>query len=415
MKQHVVVIGSGFAGLWAAIGAARKRHELGKNDAVDITLVNRDDFHTIRVRLYEDDLTPTRVPLASVLDPVGVQSRIGSVENIEPDGRQVVLKTTNGQVEAVAYDRLVFAAGSQVRYPDVPGIREHTFNVDSYPAAVALQQHLRSLAPASTHPGEFTAIIVGGSFTGLEIATELPHRLKNLHPQAADSGKIHVIVVDHAPFIGASLGSGPREPIEAALRDQGVETRLGVHAAAIDADGIELIDNGKKERIAARTVIWAGGMQANPLAACFPVDRDLLGRLSVDSYLRVNGVPNVFAAGDVARAMVDDTHASVFSCQHARPQGRIAGHNVIADLFGEPMIAYRQEPYVTCLDLGLWGAVFTEGWDRSVRHTGAEAKKIKQTINGIRIYPPSTGNRDDLFEAAAPIIQAPPSVDRPGS
>ena len=86
--------------------------------------------------------------------------------------------------------------------------------------------------------------------------------------------------------------------------------------------------------------------------------------MPVDDYLRVIGVPAIFAAGDVAAARMDDEHLSVMSCQHGRPMGRYAGYNVISDLFDQPMLALRIPWYVTVLDLGPAGAVYTEGWDR---------------------------------------------------
>ena len=90
--------------------------------------------------------------------------------------------------------------------------------------------------------------------------------------------------------------------------------------------------------------------------------------------------------------------------------GRYAGHNVVAELFGEPMIPLDIDWYVTVLDLGAWGALYTEGWDRKVRTTGAAAKETKQTINRIRIYPPLNGNRADLLAAAAPAMQVAPKT-----
>ena len=159
---------------------------------------------------------------------------------------------------------------------------------------------------------------------------------------------------------------------------------------------------------AAATVVWCAGMRASSLTEQLPVARDRLGRVQVDDYLRVIGVPAVFAAGDVAAARMDDEHLSVMSCQHGRPMGRYAGYNVISDLFDEPMLALRIPWYVTVLDLGPAGAVYTEGWDRVVVSRGAAAKATKQTINTRRIYPPLTGNRGDLLAAAAPELQARP-------
>jgi NADH dehydrogenase len=156
-------------------------------------------------------------------------------------------------------------------------------------------------------------------------------------------------------------------------------------------------------------VIWCAGIRANPMTAQFGVECDHLGRLPVDDYLRVVAVPAVFAAGDVAAARMDDEHVSVMSCQHGRPMGRYAGYNVVGDLLGEPILALRIPWYVTVLDLGPAGAVYTEGWDRQVVASGEVAKAIKRTINTQRIYPPLNGDRDAILSAAAPVLQDPPN------
>ena len=127
------------------------------------------------------------------------------------------------------------------------------------------------------------------------------------------------------------------------------------------------------------------------------VERDRLGRVPVDDYLRIIGVQDVFAAGDVASAWMDDAHVSVMSCQHGRPMGRFAGYNVISDLLGEPMLPLRIPWYVTVLDLGPAGAVYTEGWDRLVASSGAEAKATKNVINRQRRDPPRNGNREEIL------------------
>jgi NADH dehydrogenase len=88
--------------------------------------------------------------------------------------------------------------------------------------------------------------------------------------------------------------------------------------------------------------------------------------------------------------------------------GRFAGHNAVCDLLGKPMLPLRIDWYTTILDLGAWGALYTEGWDRHVVTTGAAAKKTKQMINQLRIYPPRTQDRGEILAAAAPVVQAPP-------
>jgi len=150
-------------------------------------------------------------------------------------------------------------------------------------------------------------------------------------------------------------------------------------------------------------VVWTAGVRASALAAQIPGGHDALGRLRVDDNLKVEGVDAVFATGDCACAATDDegNHA-MMSCQHAMGLGRSAGHNVAADLLGEAPIPYRQPKYVTCLDLGPWGAVYTEGWEREVRLRGAEAKALKHRINSEWIYPPRA-DRAEALAAADPM------------
>jgi len=390
---RVVVIGSGFAGLWAALGAARRRAELAV--PVDIIMLSAKPFHDIRVRNYEADLSACRIPLADVLEPVGVAHIGAEVTGIDTGTRS--LTTSSGALHD--YDRLVLASGSQVIKPAIPGLREFGFDVDTYDGALRLQRHLRGLADGPRSPAGATVVVVGAGLTGIEASCELPARLRALF------GRARVVLVDRNLFVGSDMGASARPVIENALADNGIETRTGVGVAAVSANAVTLSSG---ERLDAATVVWCAGMRASPLTEQLPAARDRMGRVAVDDYLRVIGVPAVFAAGDVADARMDDTHHSVMSCQHGRPMGRYAGYNVVGDLFDAPMLALRIPWYVTVLDLGPAGALYTEGWDRTVVAQGADAKVTKQTINTRRIYPPLNGSRTDLLSAAAPELQARP-------
>jgi NADH dehydrogenase len=244
-------------------------------------------------------------------------------------------------------------------------------------------------------------VVIGAGFTGIEVATEMPEKLRRVLANGAG----RVILVDPNPVVGATIGDHARPVICDALMSLGIEMRLGAKVSAIDASAVTLASG---EIIPAQTVVWCGGMRANPLTAALPGTRDGLGRLAVDPFMRVAGLANVFAAGDVASSLVDGVHSTVMSCQFARPMGRFAGHNVVADLFGEPMLPLRIDWYVTVLDLGGWGALYTVGWDRRVFSTGHEAKVIKEMINQKRIYPPRHGTAQEILAAAAPTVQAPP-------
>jgi NADH dehydrogenase len=403
--KRILVLGGGFAGLWSAVGAARKLDELGHGpDRVVVTLVNRDGFHNIRVRNYETDISEVQVPLDDVLGPIGVEHIEGDVVRLDVVGQTVTVTTARGTI-TLPYDWLVFALGSQLLRPNIPGLTDYAFDVDTYPGAARLNDHLRSLPGRPDAPGCWTVLVVGAGLTGIEAAAEMPEKLRAVQVRA--QRPFRVILADHAPNIGSDMGDSARPVIMEALTALGVETRVGVDVASVRPDGVTLKSG---EEIPAATVVWCAGMRAHPLTERLSVERDRLGRVPVDEFMRVKGVANVFAAGDAASAMMDDTHTSVMSCQHGRPMGRFAGHNVVCDLLGLPMLPLRISWYVTVLDLGRWGAVYTEGWDRHVVTRGEAAKKTKQVINCQRIYPPLNRNRADILAAAAPTIQQPPAT-----
>jgi len=410
--QRILVLGAGFAGLWSAVGAARSRREfgLGPHD-IEIVVVNRTAWHSIRVRNYEADLSETRVPLEAVLGPIGVTHIEAEVADIDVSQRRVAFSGSGG-TEALAYNGLVFALGSRLVRPRIPGLEACAFDVDTYEAGARLNDHIAALPFRQASPGRYTVLVVGGGLTGIEVATEMFGKLRATIARGALSDhepSPRVILADRQPWIGSDMGESARPVIAEALETLGVETRAGVSVASVDEDGVKLTTG---ERIAAATVVWCAGMQAHPLTACFPVERDRLGRLPVDSCLKIRNMAAEFAAGDAAWLPIDGIHPSVMSCQHGRPMGRFAGHNVVCDLLGKPMLPLSIDWYVTCLDLGPWGAVYTEGWDRRVAVKGAAAKRIKETINRQRIYPPQSGNAEEILDAAAPSVQRPPAMHR---
>jgi NADH dehydrogenase len=405
--KRILVLGGGFAGLWSAVGAARKLDELGYGpDVAEVTLVNRDGFHNIRVRNYEADLTSIRVPLDDVLGPVGVRCVEGEVTGIDLAEQTVAVTTVNGPL-TLLYDRLVFALGSQLLRPNIAGLAEYAFDVDTYNAAVRLNTHLQSLPSRPESPGLFTVVVVGAGLTGIEVATEMPIRLQGILAETNLNRSFRIILADHNSKVGSDMGESARPVIEEALIALGIETRLGIEVVSISPAGITLRSG---EQIPAATVVWCAGMRANPLTQLFPVEPDRFGRISVNEFMQVKGIANMFAAGDVALAQMDDHHGSVMSCQHSRPMGRFAGHNVVCDLFDLPMLPLHLAWYVTVLDLGPWGAVYTEGWDRHVVAQGEVAKRTKQVINRQRIYPPLTRDRQEILAAAAPTVQLPPEI-----
>lgn len=402
--KRIIVIGGGFAGLWSAVSAARQLDVLG--DSVQILLVNRDRWHSIRVRNYEADLTATRIDLASLLDPVGVKLVIGEVTDIDTQKRIVNLDSA-GKTVGLRYDKLILASGSHLVCPPTPGMAQYSFNVDTYAAAIKLQEHISGLASGGSRPGRFTAIVIGSGATGVELACELPERLRAAalasgHGAALE--QVRVILADRSSQIAQRLG-GARAVIENACRDLGVELMPNLQIESMDANGVTLT-NGS--RLDAAIVVCCAGMKASGLTARIDGYRDNSGRLKTDKRMRVIGVDHVYAAGDVAHALIDGERPSVMSCQHARPMGRFAGHNAVNELFNLPTLALNIDWYTNIIDLGPWGAVYTQGWERVAVAEGQEAKKTKTLINRERIYPPREGGRLQLFHAASLEVQRPP-------
>ncbi|MEE1889044.1 NAD(P)/FAD-dependent oxidoreductase [Pseudomonas carassii] len=396
MTSRILIIGAGFAGVWSALSAARLLDQAQRGD-VRISVLAPQPQLRIRPRFYEADVHTLQAPLEALFDVVGVEFIPGTADSIDSAARQVGYRDADGQPRQLAYDRLILAAGSQVARPAVPGLAEHSFDVDQMESAVRLEQHLHGLASLPASPARNTVVVCGGGFTGIETATEMPPRLRAI----LGEGHARVVLIDRGASVGTALGAGITPAIVAASELAGVEWLTGTSVVAVDAGGVTL-DNG--EYIASKTVIWTAGVKASPLTAQVAGERDGFGRLRVDDHLKVIGQAHIYATGDVAWAAVDElgNHA-LMTCQHAIPMGRHSGNNAMADLLGQAPIAYRQPKYVTCLDLGDWGAAYSEGWTRELKLQGQEGKDLKRQINSVWIYPPAA-DRAQALAAADPLI-----------
>ena len=396
MAQQLVIIGAGFAGLMAALSAARLRDEKGASPQdLAITVVAPEPTLIVRPRLYERDPATMTAPLSELFAATDIGSRAGWADAVDIGAGTVRIASPDGSVDTLFYDRLVLAAGSHGFQPPIPGLADFGYSVTDRDGAVALDKHLHALAERPASRARNTVVVGGGGFTGIEVATELPDRLREI---LGPDTPVRVVIVERGPVVAPDMGPEPRPYIEARLRDLDIDTRLGSGIVQLDEGGVTL-ESG--ERIETETVVWSAGMRASPLTAQLPAERDNLGRILVDPDLRVPGAPHVFAAGDTAKAATDNAgNFSLMSCQHARRLGAFAGHNAAADLLGVPALAYDQPAYVVCLDLGPDTAIFTRGWSpRTVELTGAEAKKMKMDINAVWIYPPAAERQIALQNA----------------
>jgi len=244
---HVVIIGGGFAGVWSAAGAA-----LARGDAdLRITLIAPNEQLVLRPRLYEPEPELATVELNRILEPIGAEHVRASVSTIDTDRRVVVADGNE-----IGYDRLVLAAGSRLVRPDgLPGA-ERLFDIDTPDGARRLTDHLRDRE-------DHSVVVVGAGFVGLEAATELAARGR-------------VLLVDRSAVVGDQLGAGPREVIEAALDDLGVERRLGTTVTEV-GDGYAVLSDGS--RVEADAVVWSVGMRASELTRQISAELDHLGRV----------------------------------------------------------------------------------------------------------------------------------------
>ena len=152
--------------------------------------------------------------LLPLFKATGIRYVRGIVDKVDTGAQITEIVSSSGERSRLSYDRLILASGSQLYRPEVPGLKEHGFSIDQIDEAVELEAHLRHLADRPDTAGRNTVVIVGGGFTGIEIACEMPARLREI---LGDTANVRVIVIERAHEIGPELGAGPRPVIEEAL------------------------------------------------------------------------------------------------------------------------------------------------------------------------------------------------------
>src|SRR5258705_5585833 len=238
--MRLIIIGAGFAGMYAALSAARLRDIQGVSpEELEIAVVAPEPTLVVRPRLYEPKPETLTAPLLDVLNAIDVNYVQGSAETVDTRSRIVQIATAKGTRKTLSYDRLVVATGSRLFRPNIPGLADHGFSVDSLDDAVALDKHLHGLAKRPAANGRDTVVVAGGGFTGIETATEMPARLRKI---LGDKAKPRVIIVERNPAIAPDMGEGARPVIKDALKRLGVETRLGAGVAPLGATRITLSD-----------------------------------------------------------------------------------------------------------------------------------------------------------------------------
>jgi len=310
----VVIVGGGFGGL-PATRALSSAH-----DRLEITLIDRHNYHLFQPLSYQvatGGLAPSEIamPLRHVFRrQSSVTVLLGEVTGFDLEGRRVLFAGEQSAGGWLPYDELIVAAGSDYSYFGHDEWRDVALEVKSLDSALEVRGRiLHAFEAAELEPGEqegwLTFVVVGAGPTGVEMAGQiaelsrqtLPGEFRHIDPRQA---RVLLVETEHQPL------SGFRAPLPRraarALAQLGVELAVSHTVVGVDARGVELQDeSGARQRVSARTVIWAAGVRASPLAAMLAeavggeVDRS--GRLTVEADLTLPGHPEVSAIGDMVR------------------------------------------------------------------------------------------------------------------
>jgi NADH:ubiquinone reductase (H+-translocating) len=365
-KKRIVVIGGGFAGLWAV---RRMRHA-----AVEITLIDRSNHHLFQPLLYQVATAglaapSIAAPLRHILrDQRNVTVIMGEVTGIDAGARRVILR--DGSVD---YDYLLIASGATHAYFGHDEWERHAPGLKNLDDAFLIRRRILSAferAEATRDEAErdacLTFAVIGGGPTGVELAGTLAeiarHTLANEF-RRIDSRKARVLLIEAGPRVLATLLEDLSAKARAQLQRLGVEVLCGSPVTEI-GEGY-LVFGGS--RIQAQTILWAAGVAASPLGGQLGVPVDRAGRVRVQSDLSVPGWPEIFIAGDLA-SIEQDGRPVPGVAPAAKQMGDCAARNLLARVAGQAPLPFHYTD---------WGALATIG-----RHS-AVAQLPKVRLSGI--------------------------------
>jgi len=338
--QRVVVVGGGFGGLLAVRGLRRAD--------VEVTLVDRQNFYLFQPLAYQVatgslSSVEVAVPLRQILRRQrNARVVLGEVDGIDLDARSVsVTHLPNGGTQRLEYDTLVVAGGARYSYFGHDDWAQHAPELKSLEGALDLRDRiLRAFEAAEVEQDEatrvewLTFVVVGAGPTGVEMAGQIAELGKDvLHTEyrAVDTRATRVLLVEAT---GRVLGAFPPSLSasgERQLRSLGVTPLLETTVVGIDATSVEVQGpDGARSRLPARTVVWAAGVTASPLAgllaAATGAETDRAGRLTVEPDLTVGGHPEVFALGDMVTVRGQQLHGVA---PVAMQQGRHVARSIV--------------------------------------------------------------------------------------
>ena len=301
-RPRVVIAGAGFGGLTCARGLKYK--------PVDVTLVDRNNYHLFTPLLYQVAsalLDPGEIarPVRQLIRPLAnADFRQASITGVDLDGHQLI--TDHG---AIAYDYLVLATGAQSDYFGNSSLAEHTLGLKDLDEGLAVRNRILSQFEASRWTDDpeqrramLTFIVVGGGPTGVEMAgatSELIRLVLRKDYRDLDINEVRVVLIEAAPYVLVQFVPSLREAALQSLRRKGIEVMLETKVEAVTDSAVKLAGG---EEINARTVIWTAGVKASALAQATGVPLVRQSRIKVEPSMQIRGHPEVFVIGDLAGA-----------------------------------------------------------------------------------------------------------------
>lgn len=311
-RHHVVIVGAGFGGLFAAKALRRA--------PVRVTLIDRTNHHLFQPLLYQ---VATGILSEGQIAPASrdifrnyrsMEVVLGEVRAIDPDA-QVVEVLEFGSTTSIAYDSLIVAAGATTSYFGHDEYRSHASGMKSLDDALRLRGQIFSAFERAEAAGDddqarralMTFVVVGGGPTGVEMAgqlKELSRRALRSNYRRIDPSSTRVVLVEGGDRLVPAMGERLAKATEKDMARLGVEVHLGATVTGMDETSVEITRReGTKMVVEAATRIWAAGTKGAPLAAQLagvtgaPLDES--GRIEVDPDCTVPGYPDIFVVGDL--------------------------------------------------------------------------------------------------------------------
>ncbi len=360
-QPHIVIVGGGFGGLWAARALA--------NAPVRITVVDRGNHHLFQPLLYQVATAGLSAPdIAAPLRHILRKQRnvtvlMSEATGIEADKHRVAL--ADGQ--HLDYDQLLLATGATHAYfghdewaPHAPGLKTLDDALHIRRRILLAFERAEAEQDESARQAWLTFAVVGGGPTGVELAgtlAEIARHTLRREFRRIDSRQARVLLLEAGPRVLSSFPESLSAKARRQLEKLGVEVRTGTPVDAINGSGVTL----GGQHIAARTVLWAAGVAASPLARSLDVPLDRAGRVIVAPDLSVPGHRDIFVLGDLAAVSREDGRPVPGVAPAAKQMGRHAAAAVRARLAGKPAPAFRYQDYGNLATIGRMAAVVDFG------------------------------------------------------